>query len=219
MSNVVPFNTDNLPNLGENFARNLEQASAQLRTTTGLPILRLLKSGEWVYGQNFSEVEDGSEWAIHPGTLEWGWISWKDAKPQGEKMVAMGYAPMPTLEELGSPPGDQWMEQRSVQMQCVSGSDEGANVVYKGTSAGLLNAFTELVKMIAPRLTAGEPCVPIVTLGVGHYMHKNREYGKIYTPEIKVLRWVTLESPHAAETTEVEEAPRKKRGRKRGRNA
>ena len=54
----------------------------------GKPLLRLLKDGNWVFGQDDATVEKGSKWAINVKTLGWGWVCWTNY--EGEKNKRLG---------------------------------------------------------------------------------------------------------------------------------
>ena len=218
MSDLVAFETGNMPNLS-NFAGNLAKTSAGMRQRTGVPILRLLKSGDWVYGSEQTEPDPESEWAINPYSLSYGYISWSDdSRVVGEHMVSMGEQTMPTLDDVGPAPGQPWQEQRACQMQCVAGEDDGQTVVYKGTALGLLDAFDSFVPLIASRMTAGEDFVPVVRLENTSYQHKVKAYGRIYKPVLTIVRWVGMDADASEEPEEEEvvEKPVRRRGRGRG---
>ena len=217
MSDIVAFE-GSMPNLS-NFAGNLAKTSAGMRQRTGVPILRLLKSGDWVYGSEQTEPDPESEWAINPYSLSYGYISWSDdSRVVGEHMVSMGEQMMPTLDDVGPAPGQPWQEQRACQMQCVAGEDEGQTVVYKGTALGLLDAFDSFVPLIASRMTAGEDFVPVTRLESTSYQHKVRSYGRIYKPVLTIVRWVGMDADASEEPEEEEvvEKPVRRRGRGRG---
>ena len=204
----------NLPSLAD-FAGGLQRAVAtELQSTGGDPFLRLLKSGEWVYGQEDTEIEPESEWAWNPLSLEHGYVSWEDdeskpAKKLGESMDSMS-RPLPDLHELGSPPGGPWQKQFSVQVQCVSGEDKGTQVRYSGTSSGLVDAFAAMVPRILKRITDGETeVVPVTTLDVTSYQHKR--WGTVYKPVFHVTRWMALGEPEPAEPEPEPEPARKRR--------
>mgnify|MGYP001546220440 FL=1 len=195
----------------DDFAAGLSTtAQTELRGAyNGSPILRMNRSGYWTYGPEAIEVEEGSEWAVNSLSLKHGWISWSDGKPAGEFMVSMG-KPVPPNEDIGHPPGEPWTKQFSVEMKCVSGEDEGEQVVFKGNSIGVADAFGALVPSIVDKMQAGDPAyIPVVTLENESYQHKT--YGKIYKPVLAVKRWVTLDGDEQGKIEE--EQP--KRGRRR----
>ena len=65
----------------EEYAKQLLSGLIESRTTVlatggGKPLLRLLKDGIWVFGQDDAEVQKGSHWAINVKTLGWGSVCW-----------------------------------------------------------------------------------------------------------------------------------------------
>lgn len=176
-------------------------------------LLRLLRDGMWVYGAENIEPEEESQWAVNPFSFRHGYIAWHDSKVEGECMVPFTQA-LPVKESLPDVT-EGYSFQMSVGLQCTSGEDEGTEVEFKTTSVGGKRALSELATKIAQQQQEGHAAVvPIVELAVDHYKHKT--YGKIYTPVLKVVDWVTMdgEAPAAKQAEEPEPTPApKKRGR------
>ena len=198
-----------------------EQIAHEPPSRTGVPFLRLLRSGQWVYGQDNTPVEDHSEWAINPLSIEHGVVSW--APEEAPKAEILGEIMVPYGEGYADPgdaPGRAWQRQMAATFQCLNGEDEGTEVLYKGTSLGLTDAFAEFVPQIASRLAAGDPhCVPVVQLGVDDYPHP--KWGTIYKPDIVIVRWVDFDGNVAAAEQleappfEADEEPQPQRRRRR----
>jgi hypothetical protein len=206
MNDIVKFAVPELPDIQALGAAMQTQVSQEPPRPSGQPILRLLKSGDWVYGPDSVDVETGSEWALNPLSVHHGYVSWLDSKVEGEVMVPYG-RPMPYLAELGPAPGDPWQKQIGALLVCLTGEDEGVEVIYKGTSLGLLDAYAALIPQIAARMAAGDPAfVPVVTLGVDSYKHK--KWGTVYKPDIQIVRWARMDGePEAAGQLEADEPP------------
>lgn len=163
---------------------------------SGKPYLRMLKDGEWVYGQEDIEVETGSLWAVNPFSIEHGWTAWKRGEgvdnsggPLGEVMVPMSQPcpPKQTLHDVGA----DWEYQMAVELKCLNGTDKGEEVSYKASSVGASKAMDGLIKAIMNQLDANEEMpVPIVSLDSLTYNHK--KYGKTYEPVITIKEWAPL---------------------------
>ena len=196
MSNLVTFAGANLPAVASlaTSLRKLESAAGP----AGIVILKMDRTGHWVFGADQTEVEDGSYWAVNPFSFVHGFIAWGDGEVLGEKMASVS-DPLPELD--AAPPGAKkgWETQVGMSLKCVSGEDEGMEARFTTTSVGGKRAVQELAVAIAAQVEKdqNEP-VPIVTLGNEHYQHKS--YGRIYTPSFGVLEWVSL-------TAEAEPAP------------
>lgn len=197
----------------------LQNVSSTLKASGGVPILRMLKDGGWVYGPENIEVEEGALWAVNIYSLQHGWVSWTD-KPGnasneivGEVMVPMT-SPLPPETELRDT-GWSWSQQLSVELQCLNGTDIGEVVQYKVTSVGGMNALKTLISAIMAQLDSNpDRPIPVVALANGSYSHK--KYGKVYTPDFDVRKWVELteESPDVSDETEAEEPKAKASGRR-----
>lgn len=176
---------------------NVAQSAEPL--ATGEPILRLLKDGIWVYGQENIEYQEGALVAFNPVSLQHGFISWGDAEILGEVMVPLTQ-PKPSRGSLQDT-GARWDEQYAINGVIMTGEDEGTELIYKPTSLGGKRAFKELLDKIVQRLEKGEPAVPMIELEVDHYIHK--KYGKTYIPILNVKKWATLDG-------EIEDSPKPK---------
>lgn len=183
-SSSTPATTMDLSKLGA-------AASVSSGSTQSVDLLRLLRDGEWVFGADNTEPEEGSLWAVNPYSFSHGYISWVDNKPAGEVMVSVMNR-LPTRAELPET-GGSWDEQMGMQLQCISGADKGTVVQFKTTSVGGKRSVAKLAAAIGEQAASGsENVVPVATLDVDFYQHK--KYGKIYTPVFDVQKWVSMDA-------------------------
>ena len=209
--NIVTFAGANLPAVASlaTSLRKLESAAGP----SGIVILKMDRTGHWVFGADQTEVEDGSHWAINPFSFVHGFIAWGDGEVLGEKMASVS-DPLPELD--AAPPGAKkgWETQVGMSLKCITGEDAGMEARFTTTSVGGKRAVQELAVAIAAQVEKDQNApVPIVTLGNEHYQHKS--YGRIFTPAFGVLEWVSLtaDAPVLAET--AVEAPAPAAGRRR----
>jgi hypothetical protein len=218
MSNsVAVFKSANLPSV-----QSLSTALRSLETEVGevgTVILKMDKTGHWVFGADQTEIEDESLWAVNPFSFIHGYIAWGDGEVLGEKMVSVAQ-PLPEME--AAPPGSKrgWETQVGMSLKCISGEDKGMEARYATTSVGGKRAVQELAVAIAAQVDKDQTKpVPVVQLGKSHYTHKS--YGRIYTPVFDIQEWVTMEgeadeaeaAPQEAEATPAAEAPSGRRRR------
>ena len=196
-----------------NLAKGLAQSAQQASSGGDGSFMKFTKFGEWTWGTESTEVEEDALWAIHPQGFQHGWIAWGDKKHNnngtklGETMVA-ATEPLPPQNTLPEVQGS-WAQQISVQMICLSGMDKGTKVLFNSCSTGGRKVYNTIVNAVVGEITAGsEKVAPVVTLDSDHYTHK--EYGKIFTPVMRVEDWNTLEDLKAAlaeaETDETDDA-------------
>ena len=216
MSNIVTFQNANLPAVS-----TLSTALRNMETTTGpagVVILKMDKTGAWVFGADQTEIEDGSLWAINPFSFVQGYIAWGEGEVLGEKMVSVSQ-PLPEVD--AAPPGAKkgWEVQVGCSMRCLNGEDEGMEVRYTTTSVGGKKAVQQIAVAIATQVEKDQSKpVPVVTLGKEHYQHK--QYGKIFTPLLEVVEWVGMngevkeEAPAAVAAPEEAPAPEGRRRRR-----
>ena len=194
---LVKFPGGGLPATAADLAKGLQNVTQNMGPQAGgMPYVKLGKDGIWTYGQEAIEVEEGSEWAVNPYSMQHGWAAWGDGELFGEVMVPMTQTPPPKTELQDF--GVEWKTQLGIVLQCVSGEDKGQTVLYKGTSIGMQNAIRELNANIMDQLQKDQVnIVPVVTLDVDDYRHK--KHGKIYTPELTIVAWVSMETGTTAD--------------------
>lgn len=184
---VTPTKT----HLPANFAERLSAGIAEARANTiinagGKPLLRLLKDGDWVFGQGNEAVQEGSRWVINVASIGHGYCCWIDGALRGEVMSSVfDHKPaQPAPVE-----GTSFKEQRSFDMKCIDGDDAGTEVLYKTSSLSGMSESDRLFATLQARVADEQVYIfPVVQLEVSSYPHK--KHGKIYTPVLTVVGWV-----------------------------
>ena len=204
MSNLTTFSGANLPSV-----KSLATALRTIETDVGgagTVIIKMDKTGHWVFGADQTEIEDDASWAVNPFSFVHGYIAWGDGEVLAEKMVSVSQ-PLPELEV--APPGAKkgWETQVGMSIKCLDGEDKGMEARYTTTSVGGKKAVQALAVAIATQVEKDQSKpVPVVELGKEHYTHKS--YGRIYTPIFKVLEWAGMDGEVATEEAPKEiEAP------------
>lgn len=202
MNAVVKFGNSNLPAVAA--------LSASLRAIvvdvgpSGCAILKMDRTGHWIFGADATEVESEALWAVNPFSFTHGYIAWGEGDVLGEKMVSV-QQPLPDLEP--APPGAKkgWEVQVGMSLNCLGGEDKGIEVRYSATSVGGKRALQTLAAAIADRVEVNpDKPVPVVKLGKEHYQHKS--YGRIFTPVFEIVDWVDLNGESDAPAA-ADEAP------------
>ena len=213
MSNLVAFSQANLPSVAS--------LSTALRTLekdvgpSGIVILKMDKTGHWVFGADQTEIEDGSTWAVNPFSFVHGYIAWGDGEVLAEKMVSVS-EPLPNIDV--APPGAKkgWETQVGMSLKCLTGDDQGMEARYTTTSVGGKRSVQTLALAITAQVEKDQSKpVPVVRLKKDHYTHKS--YGKIFTPVFEVVEWASMDgkteevdAPEEANPA-AEDAPRRRR--------
>ena len=213
MSNLVAFSQANLPSVA-----SLSTALRALDKDvgpSGVVILKMDKTGHWVFGADQTEIEDGSTWAVNPFSFVHGYIAWGDGEVLAEKMVSVS-EPLPNIDV--APPGAKkgWETQVGMSLKCLTGDDEGMEARYTTTSVGGKRSVQTLALAIAAQVEKDQlKPVPVVRLKKDHYTHKS--YGKIFTPVFEVVEWASMDgkteevdAPEEANPA-AEDAPRRRR--------
>jgi len=210
MSELVAFKNVNLPSVASlaTALRAIKQESG----AGGSVILKMDKTGHWVFGADQTEVENDSLWAINPFSFVHGYICWGDGEVLGEKMAPIT-DPLPEIGEAPSAAKRGWEKQVGLSLKCVTGEDKGIEVRFSSTSVGGKRAVQEAATALAEQVEKDESKpVPVIAFGKSHYSHK--AYGKIYTPEFIIKKWVSLDSEPEQNTLALEaepEAPARRR--------
>ena len=172
----------------------------------GSAIIKMDKTGHWVYGADQTEVDDESTWAVNPFSFVHGFIAWGDGEVLGEKMVSVTQ-PLPELESAPPNAKKGWEQQVGMMIKCVNGDDKGLEARYTVTSVGGKRAIQALGVAIAEQIEKDQSKpVPVVKLKKDHYQHKS--YGRIFTPVFEILEWVSMDG----ETEAAAEPARRRRG-------
>ena len=195
MSDVVKFGGANLPSV-KSLSSALRSIEAEVGMSGGMVILKMDKTGHWVFGADQTEVENDSIWAVNPFSFVHGYIAWGEGTVLGEKMAPV-HEPLP--ETGPSPDGAKrgWEMQVGMSLACTTGEDEGMQARYTVTSVGGKRAVQALALAIADQADKNpDKPVPLVRLKKEHYNHKS--YGRIFTPVFDVVGWVSLDADDAS---------------------
>jgi hypothetical protein len=161
-------------------------------------ILKFSK-GDWMYGQDNTDVPVGTQYIVNMDELLIGWIRWEENKPTDHIMgkVSAGYAP-PRRNELGDTDNTQWEVDDNGQARdpwqlsnymLVKGVSDGELYTFTTGSKGGRDAVGDLCKAYGGVMAQHPDEYPVVAIGVRSYEHPNRSYGRIKTPEFKIVGW------------------------------
>jgi len=200
--------TNNALSIISSLRQGLANVQQSMPSRSFEPYLRMDKGGHWIYGQEGTEVERGSQWAIHPGSIQQGYVCWtrypEEDKRSNEKLgevMVPASQPLPVVTSLPQHPFP-WTEQVAFHVACVNGEDKGLQTQYTCTSYGGMQEVKErLFKAMIGQIDreagkgADARIVPIIELESDSYIHK--KYGRTYTPSFKIVGWSTLSADKA----------------------
>ena len=213
MTSLTVFANANLP------TASTIQGLRSLQTNAvagGTVIIKMDKTGYWVYGADSTDIDPETEWAINPSEFLHGYIAWGEGVVLGEKMVSVSQ-PLPELEPAPSGARNGWETQLGMSLQAVNGEDKGLAVRYTATSVGGRNAIQKIASAIADQLEAN-PSKPVAVVKLGKETYQHKQYGKIFTPVMEVVGWLGMDGssgdpePEAAAVEETK-APTRRRNR------
>jgi hypothetical protein len=162
MSSLVTFSQANLPAVST-LSSALRSIQAEVGPS-GVVILKMDKTGHWVFGADQTEVEDGAVWAVNPFSFVHGFIAWGDGEVLGEKMTSVSN-PLPELDEAPPQAKKGWETQVGMSLKCISGEDKGMEARFTTTSVGGKRAVQTLAVALAEQVEKDQTKpVPIVRL-------------------------------------------------------
>jgi hypothetical protein len=200
MSNITTFGGANLPSVQSlsGALRSIQQEVAP----GGTVILKMDKTGHWVFGADQTEIEDGSLWAANPFSFVHGYIAWGKGEVLAEKLVPVS-EPLPQLEPAPSGAERGWEMQVGMMLVCTNGEDKDMQARFTATSVGGKRAVQALAVAIADQVDKDQTKpVPLLSLTSEHYQHKT--YGRIYTPIFQITDWVSMDTDTVAEPEDAE---------------
>lgn len=201
---VVEFFGGNALPQKADLASALSNFAAAKSSLLGKSLLRLARSGHWVFGQNNEPLPENVRVIVNPASIASGYIAWYNGEPEHEYMKPITEGPVDIstlpadLKSGTTPPGKDipsgrgWETQLAADM--VTEDEVPLQLQYKTSSKGGVRAMLNLAGDIAKAVAEDERrSYPVVELKTDSYTHKNREYGKIYVPDFKVVGWLDSE--------------------------
>ena len=123
MANLTVFSNANLPSV-QSLSSSLRAINTGAGGDGGAALLKMDKTGHWVFGADQTEVEADATWAINPFSFVHGFIAWGDGEVLGEVM-ALVTQPLPATDPAPAAAKRGWEMQVGMSMRCMSGEDEG----------------------------------------------------------------------------------------------
>lgn len=185
----------------EKMAAALAGFSNAKNALMGKALLRMTKTGIWVFGADSEAIDTKQLLVGNPASLSSGFVAWWMSKIEGERMqpLSMGPVDPSTLPPVNSgsvppgknkPSGNGWEAQSSIDL--ISRHDTPLSLVYKTSSRGGMMAMLELAGQIAFGMHENPArAFPLIQLGVDSYTHK--EYGEVFTPTLNIAGWLDAE--------------------------
>ena len=208
MSNIVKFGNANLP-AATDLAAALRRNTEAVAGTDGQVIIKMDKTGHWVYGADQTEIDREGLWAVNPFSFTHGYIAWGEGEVLSEKMVPIT-EPLPELEPAPPQAKRGWEAQAGMSVKCVHREDKSVEARYTVTSVGGKKAMHSLAMDVAEQIEKDQAHpVALVKLANDHYQHKS--YGRVYTPVFNVQDWISLDGEGDASPS-TEEPVRRRRG-------
>ena len=115
MSNLVKFSGANLPVATLSTALRTLESAAPMQSV----ILKMDKTGHWVFGADQTEVEPDTTWAVNPFSFIHGYIAWGEGEVLAEKMAPVTQ-PLP---EIDAPPPNAKKGDWEVELGIVIGKE------------------------------------------------------------------------------------------------
>lgn len=156
------------------------------------------QKGDYTFGQNDEEMAIGTRLVANMAGLKAGWQKWEGGKPTGEEMelVASGRQ-APKRPELGDTdqalwetddqgrPRDPWQFTNVLGLKDAASGEE---YTFSTGSRGGIGAIGQLCREFGKVYRMKPGFLPVIELQVDSYKHA--QYGKVFTPVLKLVDWV-----------------------------
>jgi hypothetical protein len=157
------------------------------------PLLRFLKDGRWVFGQQDDEIEATAILAAHPMFINHGYVCWeRKAEGQTGPNELLDEKMVPVFEDKPAMPGPiqghPYKDQRTMLMVVTNGDDKGTQMLFKTSSYGGLRCVDDFLAELEKQL-ATDPSKPVALLQLLKDGYKHKTHGWIATPHFKVVGW------------------------------
>lgn len=199
------FGAHSVPANSKDLVSSLASLASAKNTLMGQSLLRLARGGVWVCGQNNEVLDVGTTLVVNPASMQSGYIAWYGGAIEEEVMQNLSLGPVDasTLKKdvkSGTiPPGETeadgngWETQLAVDL--ITQDEVPLQLVYKVSSQGGIRAILTLAGDIAKGVSENSDRVyPIVELSTDSYMHKKKQFGEVFTPELIIIGWLDAES-------------------------
>lgn len=156
-------------------------------------------SGEFAYGAQATEIEEGEKFVADVSGARRGWICWKEEAVIEEIMVPIIQGPPPRKDELPDHgpyekhedgTEDGWSEQFAISFRLLGEDHDGIEVLYKTSTKSAFRPLGDLLKDYGRQYKNYPGCLPIIEFGKGSYMPKEKKHGKKYFPTFKIIDWI-----------------------------
>jgi hypothetical protein len=161
-------------------------------------LLRLTKTGQWVFGSDSTKLKDGTVLIADPASQQSGYVAWWLGKPESEVMQPLHMGPvdpskLPEVNSGSVPPGAKKESGKGWEAQCaisfITQDKIPLALLYKASSLGGKKACLTLAGDIMFGMTENPArCYPVVELQVDSYQHK--EYGEVFNPMFVITGWL-----------------------------
>jgi hypothetical protein len=173
--------------------------------------------GEWVKGQNDTEVPLGTTLVANMAELSIGWIRWADGRPAERRLglLAGGHRAEPR-DQLGYTDQALWETDADGKAQDpwtftnelpVVDPETGEQLMLSMSSKGGIGAMGNLCKAYGKEYRQRDGLVPLIKLDRDSYVHP--VYKKVYVPVLPIVDWIAntgVPSPQAKEDEETASA-------------
>jgi hypothetical protein len=169
--------------------------------------------GDWVKGQNDTEVPAGTKVVANMNELSVGWIRWSDGKPaerrlgllvqgyKAEPRDALGYTDQTLWEtDNDGKPQDPWTFTNELPVAVL---DDGETLTLSMSSKGGIGAIGSLCKAYSNGRKEHPGLVPVLSLDRDSYQHP--VYKKVHVPVLSIVDWIDndgVPKPTADETSD-----------------
>ena len=147
------------------------------------------KLGRVKIGKDGRGLMDDELFVVAPTMFTTGWICWKGGKPVAKRMAKLGQPKIaePDPEEMGpfTSQKDGWSRARGITMKSLHADEQ---IEFTNNSKSGVSVMADLQRDVLDRYKAGQPCVPIMHIGMEEFTAQDNTNFK---PVFDVVQWIT----------------------------
>ena len=149
------------------------------------------KTGKIKIGRDGRGLSEGELFVVAPSMFSIGYICWKGGKPIAKRMAALGQPKImePAPDEGGpfTSQKDGWSKARCITMVSLQHKEQ---IEFSNNSKSGVSVMADLQRDVLDRFKSGQPCVPIMQIGVEEFTAQDNTNSK---PVFDVQVWITPE--------------------------
>jgi hypothetical protein len=198
---------DNTPATLDAFLAGIENFR-QTAPVGGKPILKFIKTGQWLLGVANEEVDE-QLLAVNPLSIRIGYVAWENGQVVAESPLIPFTQGWPKVDRTSVLDKGAIAQKYLLEGKLID-NDPPVECIFSAATDGGAKAITALIDEVYKKAAAGSKSIcPIVELSADSYKHQ--QYGVTYKPVLRITGWMDIDGNREVEAPKQIEAPKQRR--------